>query len=225
MTQRRTLTVVGGTQGEPRTGQRLAAVAGTELNTERHLERNLALARPEDTARGMFFNGAVDAVRVLAGEEVAQRCRETSGERKHVDFFSYPVSSFLKMCQAAVREVGPKLGGCEQVLRKIGEQSTRDFLSSMAGKTALLLAGNNVKRLLAQVPSSYRAAVSYGERTILWTGETSGRFTIHHDFMPPAYHEGVLRGVLAAVGVKNIRVRGRLTGPLDSEYEISWESP
>jgi uncharacterized protein (TIGR02265 family) len=217
------LAVVVGAKEVSVNGRRLAAVAGTELNTEKHLECNLALAHVEDTARGMFFNGAVDAVRALAGEEVAQRCREASGERKHIDFFSYPVAGFLKMCLTAAREVGPRLGGCEQVLRKIGEQSTRDFLSSMAGKTAVLLAGNNVKRLLAQIPSSYRAAVSYGERTVLWTGENSGRLTIQHDFMPPAYHEGVIRGVLLAGGARPIQVRGRLTGPLDSEYDIVWE--
>jgi uncharacterized protein (TIGR02265 family) len=206
-----------------RSGPRPALVEAAHLNTERHLERNLALAKPEDTARGMFFNGAVEAVRVLANEEVAHRCRMASGERKHIDFFSYPVTSFLKMCLAVTNEVGPRLGGCEKVLRRIGEQSTQDFLSSMAGKTAILLAGGNVKRLLGQLPSSYRAAVSYGERAVLWTGERSGRFIIHHDFMPPAYHEGVLLGVMEAAGVRPVLARGRMTGSLDSEYELSWE--
>lgn len=195
----------------------------THLNTERHLERNLALTKPEDTARGMFFNGAVDAVKTLAGEEVAQRCRAATGERKHIDFFSYPVSSFLKMCLAANVQVGVRLGGCEKLLRRIGQQLTHDFLSSMAGKTAILLAGGSVKRLLGQLPSSYRAAVSYGDRALLWTGEQSGRFIIQHDFMPPAYHEGVLLGVMDAAGVRPVLVRGRMTGTLDSEYELSWE--
>lgn len=206
-----------------RSATRPALVDVTSLNTERHLERNLALAKPEDTARGMFFNGAVDAVRALSNEEVAQRCRAATGERKHIDFFSYPVASFLKMCMAANLQVGPRLGGCEKVLRRIGEQSTRDFLSSMAGKTAILLAGGSAKRLLGQLPSSYRAAVSYGDRVLTWTGERSGRFIIQHDFMPPAYHEGVLRGVMEAAGVRPVLARGRMTGPLDSEYDLSWE--
>lgn len=208
-------------------GQSTAATLGNledkHLNTEKHIERNIALAKPEDTARGMFFNGVVDAVRTLSSDEVARRCREASGERKHVDFFSYPVSSFLKLCLAAAAEVGPRLGGCEKVLRKIGEQSSRDFMSSMAGKTAIVLAGGNVKRLLGQLPSSYRAAVSYGERTLTWTGDKSGRFVVKNDFMPPAYHEGVILGVLESAGMHGIKAQGRMTGPLDSEYEISWE--
>lgn len=206
-----------------RSPARPALMDVSHLNTERHLERNLALAKPEDTARGMFFNGVLDAVRTLANEEVALRCRAATGERKHIDFFSYPVSSFLKMCLEANQQVGARLGGCEKVLRRIGEQSTHDFLSSMAGKTAILLAGGSVKRLLGQLPSSYRAAVSYGDRVLTWTGERSGRFIIQQDFMPPAYHEGVLLGVMEAAGVRPVLARGRMTGPLDSEYELSWE--
>lgn len=222
MSEQRAAVASGSAEGA-RSGPRPAVVDVTHLNTERHLERNLALAKPEDTARGMFFNGAVDAVRALANEEVAHRCRAATGERKHIDFFSYPVASFLRMCLAANQQVGLQLGGCEKVLRRIGEQSTRDFLSSMAGKTAILLAGGSVKRLLGQLPSSYRAAVSYGDRVLTWTGERSGRFIIQHDFMPPAYHEGVLLGVMEAAGVRPVLVRGQLTGPLDSEYELSWE--
>jgi uncharacterized protein (TIGR02265 family) len=93
----------------------------------------------------------------------------------------------------------------------------------MAGRTAVLLAGGSVKRLLGQLPASYRAAVSYGERTLTWTGDTSGHFVIKHDFMPHAYHEGILQGALESAGARNIQVRGRSTGPLDSEYDFSWE--
>ncbi|MDY7225961.1 DUF2378 family protein [Hyalangium rubrum] len=203
--------------------QSQATEMGAGLNTEAHLERNMALAMPDDTARGMFFNGALEVVRSLAGEEVARLCHQSTGERrKHVDFFRYPVASFLKLCLTAVRHVGPRLGGCEATLRWVGEQSSRDFLTSMAGKTVLVLAGGSVKRVLAQVPSSYRAAVSYGERTLVCDGQR-GRMVIKHDFMPPAYHEGTLRGTLLAAGAKTIHVQGQSTGLLDSEYEFSWE--
>jgi uncharacterized protein (TIGR02265 family) len=196
--------------------------AGMVLNSPRHLEHNLTLAAPEDTARGMFFNGALGAVRKLAGEAVAQRCREATGERKHVDFFSYPVTSFLRMCLAVVEHVGPQLGGCEPTLRWIGEQSSRDFLSSMAGKTMLLLAGGSMTRILGQLPSSYRAAVSYGERSLRCTPEGTGHFVIKRDFLPHAYHEGILRGLLLEAGAKTFQVQGRATGELDSEYDFSW---
>jgi uncharacterized protein (TIGR02265 family) len=193
------------------------------LNSPRHLEHNISLTSPEDTARGMFFNGALEAIRRMAGEEMARRCREATGERKHMDFFSYPVASFLRLCLAATEQVGPRLGGCEATLRWIGEQSSRDFLSSMAGKTMILLAGGNVTRLLGQLPSSYRAAVSYGERTVRCTPQGTGHFVIKRDFLPHAYHEGILRGLLLEAGAKTVQVQGRATGSLDSEYDFSWQ--
>ncbi|WP_239015100.1 DUF2378 family protein [Archangium violaceum] len=204
--------------------QSVAAMYTTDFNSEAHLERNVALAASGDTARGMFFNGVLEVVRKLAGEEVAQRCRAATGESHHIDFFSYPVSSFLRLCLTAVKEVGPLFGGCEVTLHRIGEQSAKDFLSSTAGKTLLLLAGNDVKRILKQVPSGYSAAVSYGERTMTCPHyQKSGHFVIKHDFMPHAYHEGILRGVLLTAGARAPRIRGYATGPLDSAYDFSWE--
>lgn len=203
-------------------GQGQPGRAGMMLNSQRHLEHNITLSKPEDTARGMFFNGALGAVRKLAGEDVARRCHEATGERKHVDFFSYPVASFLRLCLATVENVGPQLGGCEATLRWIGEQSSRDFLSSMAGKTMLLLAGGSMTRILSQLPSSYRAAVSYGERTLRCTPEGTGHFAIKRDFLPHAYHEGILRGLLLEAGAKTFQVQGRATGELDSEYDFTW---
>lgn len=200
------------------------ALHETDLNTEAHLERNLRLATPNDTARGMFFNGALAVVRRLGGRAVAERCRAATGESKHLDFFNYPVATFLSLCLTAVKEVGPQLGGCEGTLRCIGEQSAKDFLSSMAGKTLLLLAGNDVKLILAQIPSAYSTAVSYGERTMTSSlYEKSGHFVIKQDFLPQAYHEGTIRGALFMAGASASRVRGRTTGLLDSEYEFFWE--
>ncbi|WP_224247512.1 DUF2378 family protein [Hyalangium gracile] len=198
-------------------------VVEVDLGSEGLLERHLVLARPEDAVRGMFFNGVLGAVGQLMGEEVARHCRQATGERKHVDFFTYPVASFLRLCLSASGHVGPRLGGCERMLRWLGEQAARDFLGSMAGKTALLLAEGNPKRLLSQLPSSYRAAVSYGERSVMWVGGSRGRVLMRRDFMPPAYHEGVLRGTLLVAGARGVHVQGRPLGLLDSEYEISWE--
>lgn len=190
---------------------------------QRQLEQRLALAGPEDTCRGIFFNVVLDGLRDLAGREVELLCRRAAGDRKFTDFFSYPVADFIRLGLTALPLVGQQLGGGEAVLRWMGAHSTRIFLSSVAGKTAVKLANNNVKRFLNQVPVTYRAAVSYGERQVVWTGESSGRILFKRDFMPPAYHEGVLQAVVELLGGRNARVRGQATGPLDSVYELSWE--
>lgn len=197
-------------------------LAGLDARLALELERRIKLATPQDTARGLFFNGALDAVRVLGGVPAAERCKALSGETMLVDFFSYPITGFLRLAFGAAQLMAPQLGGFDEAMRRMGRQATSDFLASSAGKTLLLLAGDNPRRLMGNVPTGFRAAVSYGERSVEWTGEKSGRFIMHRDFLLPAYHEGVLTAVLESVGAKNPRVSGRQTGPLDAEYELQW---
>lgn len=196
---------------------------GLEPELARDLEKRLSLATKEDTARGMFFNGVVGAVRTLGGEAAVERCLTASGEKRFVDFFNYPVAAFLRLAYVAAQVMGPQFGGFDGALRRMGTQATTDFLGSMAGKTLLLLAAESPKRLVGNLPAGYRAAVSYGERGVSWTGEKSGVFFMKRDFMPPAYHEGTLQAAIEAVGGKQVKVHGRQVGPLDTEYTLSWE--
>jgi uncharacterized protein (TIGR02265 family) len=198
-------------------------VAPRVSDIERDLEKRLSMATREDTARGMFFNGVLEAVRTLGGEAAAARCLAASGEKKYVDFFNYPVAAFLKLAYSAAEVMGPKFDGFEGALRRMGAQATTDFLSSTAGKTLLLLAADSPKRLVSNLHAGYRAAVSYGERGVTWTGDKSGIFTMKRDFMPPAYHEGTLHAVIEAVGGRQVKVQGRQVGLLDTEYQLSWQ--
>ncbi|MBJ6766093.1 DUF2378 family protein [Myxococcaceae bacterium JPH2] len=198
-------------------------VRGLDAAWAKDLSMRLSLALKEDTARGLFFNGAVGAVRALGGDTAVDQCLGAAGEKKFVDFFNYPVAAFLRLAYTAAQLMGPQLGGFDATLRRMGTQATSDFLSSTAGKTLLLLAGDSPKRLVSNLPSGYRAAVSYGERSVEWTGERMGRFVMKRDFMPPSYHEGVLQAVIEAQGGRAVQVRGRQTGALDTEYELSWQ--
>jgi uncharacterized protein (TIGR02265 family) len=184
----------------------------------------MAMASPSDTSRGMFFNGALEVARALGGSEAADRCQQLVGEKRFVDFFNYPVMDLLRLSLELVRHVGPRAGGGAGVLRRMGAQAARNFLASAPGRTMVLLSGNNPRRLLSQLPTSYHTAVSYGERRMIWSvTERTGIFVAQRDFMPPAYTKGLLQGVLEATGVRTVHVSGRPTGMLDSEYEISWE--
>jgi uncharacterized protein (TIGR02265 family) len=186
------------------------------------LEQLLTLTTPEDTCRGMFFNGMLEAVRALAGEEVRAKCHAAVGDKKFVDFFSYPVAELLKATFTAADLLGPKLGGRELVLRQLGGRATEDFLGSTIGKTLMALAGREPHRLLASLPNSYRAAVSYGERSVTRLGDRQARMVSHRDFMPLAYNEGVLTAAMGQSTARDAIVKGRRLGPLDVEYDISW---
>jgi len=199
------------------------AVGGLDASISRDLQARLALATTEDTARGLFFNGVMGAVRVLGGDAAVVPCLAASGEKKFIDFFNYPVSAFLRMSFTAAQVMGPQLGGFNGALRRMGVVATQDFLSSTAGKTLLLLASDSPKRLVGNLHAGYRAAVSYGERGVTWTGDKTGVFFMKRDFMPPPYHEGTLQAAIEAVGGKQVQVQGRQTGPLDTEYSLSWQ--
>jgi uncharacterized protein (TIGR02265 family) len=203
-----------------KTGQ---GVAGLDAKVSKDLEARLALATKDDTARGLFFNGVVGAVRVMGGDSAVERCLAASGEKKFIDFFNYPVAAFLRLSFSAAQLMGPKFGGFDGALRRMGVVATQDFLSSAAGKTLLLLAADSPKRLVGNLHAGYRAAVSYGERGVTWTGDKTGLFFMKRDFMPPPYHEGTLQAAIEAVGGKQVQVLGRQTGPLDTEYTLSWE--
>jgi uncharacterized protein (TIGR02265 family) len=104
----------------------------------------------------------------------------------------------------------------------LGRQATEDFLATAVGKTLLLLAGNDPRRLMLSLPTGYKTAVSYGQRTLTWRGPTSCVFSMRGDFMPHPYHEGVLTQVLSAVGARQPQVRGQRTAVLDADYDVSW---
>jgi uncharacterized protein (TIGR02265 family) len=195
-----------------------------DLDVERQLRHRMAMAGPSDMTRGIFFNGALDVARALGGSEAADRCQYVLGEKHFIDFFNYPVVDLLRMSLEMIRVVGAHTGGCAGVLRRLGMQNARDFLSSASGRTMLLLAGNNPRRLLNQLPTSYHTAVTFGERRVLWSSQDrQGLFVVKQDFMPPAYTKGLLQGMLEAVGARGVHVSGWPTGMLDSEYAVTWE--
>jgi uncharacterized protein (TIGR02265 family) len=202
----------------------LEAMPVMDLDVERQLRHRMAMASPTDTARGMFFNGALKVARALGGSEAADRCQHVLGEKRFIDFFNYPVVELLQLSLEALRLIGPRAGGGAGVLRRMGAQAASDFLASAPGRTMLMLTDKNPRRLLSQLPSSFRTVVSFGDRRMVWSvAERSGLLLTQRDFMPPAYTKGLLQGVLEAVGAKGIHVSGRPTGMLDSEYEVSWE--
>ncbi|WNG40054.1 TIGR02265 family protein [Archangium minus] len=192
--------------------------------SEEDLAQRLALASPSDTARGMFLRATLDAVRTLGDEEAVRLCQRASGEEKLVDFFIYPVSANLRMVFTAARMLEARCGGFDEALRQLGYKAAESFLASAAGMALQLLAKGDVKRLVGHLPSAYRASVSFGVRSVLWTGPTSGRLTMRREFMPYPFHEGVLLGVLRKVNARGAQVRGHQLSTLESDYDVSWEA-
>jgi uncharacterized protein (TIGR02265 family) len=187
------------------------------------LEQRLALATPTDTVRGTFFLGALDAVRALEGEEGVRQCVEAGGEPRFVEFFNYPVEAWLRVSEAAARLLERRCGSWAEAQRQLGRRATADMLKSAAGKALLLLSRGEALRLLTNMPSAYRSAVNFGERTVTLEGPTRGRVLMRRDFMPCAWHEGVLLAALEGMKARGVRVSGSRLEVLDSEYLLTWE--
>ncbi|WP_375767850.1 TIGR02265 family protein [Archangium gephyra] len=192
--------------------------------SDEDLEQRLAMASPSDTARGMFLRATLDAVRILGDDDAVRRCQRASGEEKLVDFFAYPVSANLRMVFSAARMLEARYGGIDEALRQLGYKAAECFLASTAGLALQLLAGGDTSRLVGNMPSMYRASVSFGVRSVVWTGPTSCRLTMRREFMPCSFQEGMLLGVLKKANARGARVRGHQLSVLESDYDVAWEA-
>ncbi|WPB78854.1 TIGR02265 family protein [Archangium violaceum] len=190
--------------------------------SDEDLQQRLAMASPADTARGMFLRATLDAVRTLGDEEAVRRCQRASGEEKLVEFFTYPVSANLRMVFTAARLLEARSGSISEALRQLGRGAAECFLASTAGLALQLLARGDANRMVGNMPSMYRASVSFGVRSVVWMGPTSCRLTMRREFMPASFQEGLLLGVLQKAKARGARVIGHQLSTLESDYDVSW---
>jgi uncharacterized protein (TIGR02265 family) len=192
------------------------------LSSEALLEQRLALARPEHTLRGFFFNSALELVRELQDTVVLNRCVEAAGGNRFMAFFSYPVTSLNRLLYTAAWALSETQGGFDGAMRAMGHHVVPDFLDSAAGGALLRLAGRDPKRLLTSLPAGYRTAILHGECSIRWTTPSSGTLVVRNSTIPMEYLEGAAQGIYELTKIANVKVVGRREGLTDSEIDVSW---
>ena len=189
----------------------------------RDLTARLGATTEEDTSRGMFFLGVLDAVRFLGGEEAVARVLDQAGETAdYVPTQPYPFPRFLRLSYAAAWQLAPQVGDFDSAMRQIGTQAMLDFLHSMFAREVVQQAGGDPKRLMELMQAGYRMALNFGERTVEWTSSTSGRITMTRTLMPVPYTEGILRAALEVTGVHDVQVQGRSLALVEAVYDIAW---
>jgi uncharacterized protein (TIGR02265 family) len=187
------------------------------------LEARLSQASPGETVKGVLCNAALSAVQSVLDRNAAETCRAASGERRFIDFFHYPISSFLRLSFTAAELSRSKLGGYDAAFRTLGKQAVDDFLSTAVGKTLRSLGNKDPHRLLATLPSAYRTALNHGERHVQLASAGRCVLQMRRDFLPHPYHEGVLGALLMSLGLGPAQVQSRRVGVLDADYEITWD--
>lgn len=186
------------------------------------LERRLALVEPGDMARGLFFNGVLEAVREVGGVELVRRCLAETGQARFIDFFLYPMAPFLRLSYRAAQLMAERQGDFPQAMQLLGRRAVANFWDSAAGQV-LRMEARDVRRGLSYLATSYRASLSHSECVVAWTGERSARVVLRRHLMPAAYHEGLLRELVERMGGRELALRARQVELLGSEFELSWE--
>jgi uncharacterized protein (TIGR02265 family) len=184
--------------------------------------RGMTLATSEDLARGLFSQSVLKALRALGDEELARRGARACGQERFEDFFNYPIRVLLQMLATAMPALAERHGDAEQALWLLGHCVAMDFLESESGRTLQVLVRGEAKRLVNNLPWAYQVAMT-GERSVKWLGPQCCRFSMRRDFLPTAFHEGMLVAMLERLNASKVKVVGRQTGGLDSEYDISWQ--
>lgn len=187
------------------------------------LAARVAAATPADTSRGLNYQSVFGLLREHLGEAAPSEC-DPLGKGSRVEFLSYPIAVYLGLAWNAADRLEAALGGVDATFEALGRRTIEEHLDSVLGRTLFAISGRDPRRMVTNVPSGYRATVSYGERTVEWLGERRARLTFRRDFMPPAFHVGVLRAGMVRLGARDARVTGRSTGLLDALFEVSWEA-
>jgi uncharacterized protein (TIGR02265 family) len=199
--------------------------SGSVYDAEQDLSHRLSLATPEHTTRGILFMATLRSLRELGADEAAVRgCLEECGEKEFVEFFNYPTSALLRLLGAAARVLTPKYGSFEESLRQIGWLSGDIYMASTVGRSAQqLMGGADPMQWVRALQALYKVVMVYAEPSVIWMGPRRGILAVQRTFTPLPYHEGGALAIAKRLGVQNVRVRARNTGPLSIELDFSWE--
>lgn len=181
-----------------------------------------AAATAADTLRGLNYTTLFDFARVELGPK-SPREVDPLGKGERVEFFTYPVAVYLDAVWAVVERLAPRFGSADLVLQALGKRTVDRYLESALGKTLFSIAGRDPRRILSAAPAAFKGAVSYGDRSTTFLGDRKALFIVKRDFMPSAFHRGLIHSALSATDAHGLRVDARDTGFMDSEYDISWE--
>jgi uncharacterized protein (TIGR02265 family) len=187
------------------------------------LRRRLAFTRPTDTSRGVFFNSSLAVVRRLAGDAVAEGCLEACGERRFVELFSYPMSTWLRMTYAAAWGMSERYGSFREAMWQMGHEGTASLLKSSLGRMVLLLVHKDPVQLMSSLPQVYSMLTKAGRCSVRRPEAGSGVLFLERNFAPPPYTEGALHALFELCTGRKVQVSSRMGAALSVEYTVRWE--
>jgi uncharacterized protein (TIGR02265 family) len=184
------------------------------------IEELVALLPPGASCKGLFFNDPIERLRKVDPRHPMLASSEIAG-RRHVAFFDYPYSDFMRVLATTARAVYPSapLG---EGLRRLGRAGYEALLNSHVGKVLFGVFGRNFDQVAKMGARGWAVSVSFGRVEIEDLGERHVRY--HFRDMPAmleTYQVGVVEGAMHVCGVEGelkIQMRDLANATLDVRW-------
>lgn len=186
------------------------------------LAARLALTRPADGVRGVFFRVVLEFIRQQGGPEALRQVTAGMQTQEIKDLRTFPAADYLRMLYGAADALEPSLRSEDAVFNACGRACVRHFATGPGQVVFGILGRGDPQRLFAQTRMAFSTVVTYGQRDHIVSGPNSCILAYRGDMQPPAYHVGIFEGALEALGF-----RGQVTAHpigLDAvDYDVRWE--
>ncbi len=186
------------------------------------LAARIAVTRPTDSVRGLFFRVVFDFIERKGGAEALRRVRTGALAKDIADLRTYPASDYLTMLYNAADVLEPQLGSEDAVFNACGRTCVQSFSKGPGQVVFGILGKGDPQRLFAQTRVAFSTVVTYGKREHRPAGPNACILSYRGDMQPPAYHVGIFEGALEALGFKGT-VTARPLNLESVDYEITWE--
>ncbi|MCY1081734.1 TIGR02265 family protein [Archangium lansingense] len=186
------------------------------------LADRIAVTRPTDAVRGLFFRVVFELIERKGGPEALRRVRTGALAKDIADLRTYPASEYLTMLYNAADALEKELGREDAVFNACGRACVQTFSKGPGQIVFGILGKGDPQRLFAQTRVAFSTVVTYGKREHSPAGPNACILSYRGDMQPPAYHVGIFEGALEALGFKGT-VTARPLNLESVDYEITWE--
>ena len=185
------------------------------------LAARIAMTRPTDAVRGLFFRVVFDLLEQRGGAHALRQARTGALAKDISDLRTYPASDYLTLLYNAADALEHKLGNQDAVFNACGRACVQHFSKGPGQVVFGILGKGDPQRLFAQTRVAFSTVVTYGKREHRPAGTHGCIISYRGDMQPAAYHVGIFEGALESLGFQGTVTARSLT--LDSvDYEISW---
>ncbi len=151
--------------------------------------------RPEHTLLGVFFQGTLEHLGRLVGQEVAGeiQAQVPSTQAQFMPVLFYPVGDYLRLLQLGAQALVSRGRSFPAAMEALGYGSADSLFASYVGKLLLELAEKDLHQGLSGVPAVIKMVSQFGEREYQRVAEDHVRFLFRGELQGPAWMTGLFR--------------------------------